>query len=63
MIKINSKVSKDLFDQNGLCTTTIEGATEFCFLLNQETGEWLRKWQVPLVLFRSTLYAAKSTSK
>ena len=42
---------------------TIDKATKFCFLLCHETSECLRKWQVPLVLFLSTLQPVKSTSE
>ena len=43
--------------------SAVDKATKFCFLLCHETSECPRKWQVPLVLFLSTLQPAKLASK
>ena len=40
--------------------SAVDKATEFCFLLNQETRERPSKWQPPEVLLRSTRLPAKS---
>ena len=44
-------------------TLIIDMATEFCVLLTQYTSDDLRKWQVSLVLFLSTLHPIKLASK
>ena len=38
--------------------STVKRATEFYFLLNQDTSIWPRNWHVPLVLFLSILLPA-----
>ena len=38
--------------------SVVDKDTVFCFLLNQETSECLKKWHVPLVLLRSDLHPA-----
>ena len=43
--------------------STVERATQACFLLCQEMRLDPRRWQVPLVLFRSSLRPAKSESE
>ena len=43
-------------------TSVVESATQFYFLLNQNTREWPRNWHVSLVLFLSVLLPAKSAS-
>ena len=42
---------------------TIDKATHACFLLFQDTRLCPNKWQVPLVLFLSSLHLAKSESE
>ncbi|PKU84544.1 hypothetical protein MA16_Dca020008 [Dendrobium catenatum] len=43
--------------------SAVESATEFCFLLDQETNDCPMNWQVPEVLFLSILHPAKSESE
>src|SRR6185437_14821378 len=43
--------------------SAVDKATEFCFLLDQETRERPSKWQPPEVLLRSTRLPAKSESE
>ena len=38
--------------------SAVDNATEFYFLLNQETREFPRNWQVPEVLFLSRIFLA-----
>ena len=42
--------------------SAIDKTTEFCFLLAQETKDFSRKSQVPLVFFLSNLQSSKSIS-
>ena len=43
--------------------STVDSATEFYFLLNQEIRLTPRNWKIPLVLFLSNLHPAKSASE
>ena len=63
MFVSSTKFRHNNYRQPQIRLRPFKSATEFCFLECQEIKEFPRKWHVPLVLFRSTLQPAKSTSE
>ena len=44
-------------------TSTVDSATQACFLQFQDTKELPKRWHAPLVLFQSNLHHVKSESE